>query len=252
MNPYDVLEISPGASADEIKAAYHRLAKQWHPDRFTGAAKEEAENRFRILAEAFSMLKDAGRREEAERKAAAAAAAAASVAQPVPAVEPIPVVTAPRDRSAGDWYNDAKAAFEKKDYERTLGLVHYAIRMDAERSEYHLLLADALGVTGGDKKLQVKALETAVRLNPRDVEAIIKLAELFQTVGMYARATRMWETARNLAPGHKVFAGNAEPGKIKGKEGKDAEPQKAAGLGEQWAQLVERIKGWVNLKMGRS
>ncbi|HLO68606.1 MAG TPA: DnaJ domain-containing protein, partial [Holophaga sp.] len=64
MNPYEVLEISPGSRPEEIKAAYHRLAKQWHPDRFNGAAKAEAEGRFRQLAEAFNMLKDTARREE--------------------------------------------------------------------------------------------------------------------------------------------------------------------------------------------
>ena len=49
MNPFDALEIHVGASAEEIKAAYHRLAKMWHPDRFTGAEKELAESKFRDI-----------------------------------------------------------------------------------------------------------------------------------------------------------------------------------------------------------
>ena len=52
MNPFQVLEVSPGASAEDIKASYHRLAKQWHPDRYMGEEKAEAEERFRELAEA--------------------------------------------------------------------------------------------------------------------------------------------------------------------------------------------------------
>ena len=64
MNPFDVLEIRPDASPEDIKAAYHRLAKQWHPDRYTGDAKVEAEEKFRELAEAFSTLKDPGKRRE--------------------------------------------------------------------------------------------------------------------------------------------------------------------------------------------
>ena len=58
MNPFNVLEISPDASPEDIKAAYHRLAKRWHPDRFMGAEKAEAEVRFRELAEAFSTPPD--------------------------------------------------------------------------------------------------------------------------------------------------------------------------------------------------
>jgi hypothetical protein len=33
MDPYAVLGLSPGASLDEAARAYHRLAKEWHPDR---------------------------------------------------------------------------------------------------------------------------------------------------------------------------------------------------------------------------
>ncbi|MGG7177523.1 J domain-containing protein [Clostridium paraputrificum] len=34
MNPYEVLGIKPGASQDEIKSAYRKLVKQYHPDQF--------------------------------------------------------------------------------------------------------------------------------------------------------------------------------------------------------------------------
>ena len=38
MDPFAALEVPPGASAQEIGAAYRRLAKRWHPDRGGGAA----------------------------------------------------------------------------------------------------------------------------------------------------------------------------------------------------------------------
>ena len=31
-DPYRVLGLTPGASANEIRSAYRRLAKQYHPD----------------------------------------------------------------------------------------------------------------------------------------------------------------------------------------------------------------------------
>ncbi len=37
MDPFTALELPPGATAEEISAAYRRLAKRWHPDRGGGA-----------------------------------------------------------------------------------------------------------------------------------------------------------------------------------------------------------------------
>jgi curved DNA-binding protein CbpA len=33
VDPFSVLGVAPGASADEVAAAYRDLAKAWHPDR---------------------------------------------------------------------------------------------------------------------------------------------------------------------------------------------------------------------------
>src|SRR4051794_33756923 len=50
---YEVLGVSREADSDEIRRAFHALARDWHPDVAEGA---EAETRFRELAEAYSVL----------------------------------------------------------------------------------------------------------------------------------------------------------------------------------------------------
>lgn len=59
-DPYSVLGVSRQASADEIKAAFRRLAREHHPDRNPNDAA--AERRFREVNEAYQVLSDPNRR----------------------------------------------------------------------------------------------------------------------------------------------------------------------------------------------
>lgn len=55
---YNVLDIAPGASQEDVKAAYLLLAKQYHPDRYqTNKDKKEAEVKFKRVAAAYEELK---------------------------------------------------------------------------------------------------------------------------------------------------------------------------------------------------
>ncbi|HEY1088847.1 MAG TPA: DnaJ C-terminal domain-containing protein [Archangium sp.] len=57
---YQRLNVPRGASADEIKKAYRKLARQYHPDHNPG--DKRAEENFKALNEAFEVLSDAKKR----------------------------------------------------------------------------------------------------------------------------------------------------------------------------------------------
>ena len=59
---YDILGVKRGASEEEIKKAYRKLAMQYHPDRNQG--KKEAEERFKEVNEAYAVLSDKKKRQE--------------------------------------------------------------------------------------------------------------------------------------------------------------------------------------------
>jgi len=59
-DPYDILGVNRTASEADIKSAYRRLAKQYHPDLHPGDA--EAESRFKDISAAFAILGDPEKR----------------------------------------------------------------------------------------------------------------------------------------------------------------------------------------------
>ncbi len=62
---YDILGIDRNASNDEVKKAYRRLAKQYHPDFNKDDA--EAENKFKEIKEAYDVLSDPQKRDYYDR-----------------------------------------------------------------------------------------------------------------------------------------------------------------------------------------
>jgi molecular chaperone DnaJ len=62
---YEILGVSKGAAADEIKKAYRKVAMQYHPDRNPG--DKSAEEKFKEAAEAYEVLSDQDKRAQYDR-----------------------------------------------------------------------------------------------------------------------------------------------------------------------------------------
>ncbi len=93
---YQLLEIAPTATADEVKRAFRAQIARYHPDKVQHLGREfqdMAADRAAELTEAYRILSDAGRRAEYDRARSAIGGEDASAAPP--SGEPSPPAPAP-------------------------------------------------------------------------------------------------------------------------------------------------------------
>ncbi len=64
-DPYEILEVSPAASQEEIRQAFRKLAKKYHPDRNSSA---DTAIKFQAVYEAYEVLSDAAARARYDAK----------------------------------------------------------------------------------------------------------------------------------------------------------------------------------------
>lgn len=83
-----------------------------------------------------------------------------------------------------------------------------------------------------DPRQLIMALEHTLRGNPDNVEVMLRLARLYQAMGMPFRAERLIERARRRAPNHPGLRNQAAPG---------CGGRASEGLLEQLRALVHRL-----------
>src|SRR6266508_87238 len=59
---YDTLGLEPAATTEEIRHAWKTLIQVWHPDRFSGHLRAEAEEMTKAINEAYEELRHPARR----------------------------------------------------------------------------------------------------------------------------------------------------------------------------------------------
>lgn len=219
---YEILEIPSDADEKEIKRAYHRMARDLHPDKASNP--EEArqwEERFSQVSAAYNTLKDPGKRAEYDRALAkskpsggigagpaaspTAAVLSAGRTQPVqkPAAKPNPGgmaqqqvnmgLTQERIAIANKAYAKGMQYYKTSDWVKAIEFFEAAIKNNDTEPNYHSRLAVALIKA---RKSATRAMEEALRaieLDPYNLEHKFNLGYVYETIGSKSNAQKTYE-----------------------------------------------------------
>lgn len=182
-NFYEVLGVRREASTEEIRAAFRRLARELHPDRFQGPEKKQAEERFQRITQAFNVLSNPETRARYDRTL--------ETATPIGPVDPKELAKALL----------AKAVALAK--QGDIGQAHdYFQQAEAHdpssariQHQFGLFLAQT-----GKLDQALRKLEKACTLDPLNGNYFLDCARLFLRAGMVLRASRFAEQAAQLLP----------------------------------------------------
>jgi curved DNA-binding protein CbpA len=176
-----VLNVSRNATADEIKRAYHRMAREFHPDRHlhfqTDTLKEKLNTIFAYINESYRVL-----------------------------TQPQNILQADSATHAGVKYRDdkkitAKMKFseglsylKKKNYEQALIFLGQALYLDNSISGYHFYYGIALLKNKRIKDAE-DSIKKALQFEPYNSEYVAELGHLYLQLGFKTRAKNTFEKA---------------------------------------------------------
>ena len=182
---YDVLNVTQQASTDQIKAAFRKLARERHPDRFQGPARATAEAAFQEITEAYNVLTDNERRRRYDQQLTS---------------DTKEQFTDPKEISRAllaKALNLAKAGQIPQAEECYI----QAVAHDQSSAKAHQMFGMFLAQQPNRLDEALRHMDQAVKLDPANAKLLLDASRLFARAQMYARAARLAQTALQLSPG---------------------------------------------------
>jgi tetratricopeptide (TPR) repeat protein len=185
---YAILKVDHRASKDDVKKAYYRVAREFHPDRHLSSTsdtlKKKLNSIFSYLTQAYRVLSHEDSKREYDSDATHAAH------------EKKDSMSLAQQR-----FQEGSDAYEQGQYSDAAELFSQAIYIDNSVPDYYFSLGLSL------KKLDklneaAKALHNASGLDPSNPDYLAELGHVFLRLGFILRAKAAFEKAIVINPVH--------------------------------------------------
>src|ERR1051326_93815 len=199
---YQILDVGRMAETEEIKRAYHLLARRFHPDRFhqrDAGLRQRIESAFARIAQAYETLSDRSLRAGYDAKLRLtkptmtgqqpAAGAANQNGQGKSASPPT------KNTDAESSYQKGLAAIQQSQRDLGLRLLAEAAMLQPRMARYRAQYGYAWIKEPGTRRIAETELQAAISLEPNNASFRVMLAELYKQLGLKRRAESELERA---------------------------------------------------------
>ncbi len=188
-NYYEMLGLPFGAPAEDVRKAFFRMAKEYHPDKVTSAVladlKETIQYVFSNLSEAHSTLIDHEAREEYE----------AAVRESQQRTSKAPEAAADTEvhdvLQAENLFQKSLVFLKREQYDKAQALIDRARSLNPDEGEYLAVWAHLQQLTrpnDANTEDLMDALRRALETNPKSERANLYLAQMLKRVGRESEA----------------------------------------------------------------
>jgi curved DNA-binding protein CbpA len=186
-NYYELLEVTKWSTADDIKRAYYKKAKEFHPDRHfyltSNTLKNKLDNLFSTLTIAYKTLSDLKMKKEYDESLSS---------------RTLPGTGRNLDMAKAK-FEEGKMALKKRLFADAAALFGQAVYLDNSVPDYHFYLGLTLE---NEKKLHEAedAVNKALKLAPFNALYMAELGHIYLELGLNLRAKTTFEKAIKFDP----------------------------------------------------
>ncbi len=195
---YQILDVGRGATTQEIKKAYFRLAKRYHPDRHTDSAlsdmKEKLETIFMNITEAYDVLTTEDKREAYDLSLVS------GIKKQRPADEIKTQQEDSKKRSALSQFNEGLKHYRGQNFWGAEEAFKWAVRLDPSNAEY--LFHHGLALAHMPRRLHdaEETFQKAIKMAPSKIEYYLELGNLYSRNGLKKKAQSVFQDALQRNP----------------------------------------------------
>ena len=181
---YDTLGVERDAPDQDIRKAFRRLALKYHPDRFAGDQRPDAEERFQGITEAFNVLSHPESREKYDKEIAQGTDVKSMDAKEI---------SRRLAAKGSQLMREGKMA-------EAVECLKTAVDHDDDNARAHYFYAQVIGRISGKERDALRHVEKAVSLESENATMKAEAAMLAMAAGMRTRALRHAQQALRLDP----------------------------------------------------